>query len=225
MYMLDWLSFQGTRKVAGQINVNTAPYEVLCSLGAFNYVKASPSVKDQFARAILAYRYRSKSQSVAKNPNPDPRVPPAPQGGIEFDFTNTAKYPGYGIRSMGELAIPLSSVGTFNLLSQRDHLWGAIYDSCTVRSDTFVVYGYLEAVRANPKYLDPANPFNNSTDWYINNYDAFTGSKNFISDDPNSSGAKLIRVGRRRFVALVDRSDVASSRDVPKVLAIKELPH
>ena len=124
-------------RIPGQINVNTATPEVLSSIPILNN---SPKI----VGGILAYRWRTTSM--------DPRIPFKYQTpGPGFDFSDsTAKFPGYGIHSLAELNVVLSSsqalalaAGTyptpFNIsnLDQRDALWADVYNYCTVRSDTF----------------------------------------------------------------------------------------
>lgn len=214
-YVLENLSFTGNGRVAGQININTAPFEVLCAIGPLDIM--TNAQRAQWACAILAYRHRSISDGS------DPRIPnsaAAPISGTVFDFRNQTIYPGYGIRSLGELEVALSyphnATPTAPSLAARDQLWGAIVPICTVRSDTFVVYGYMDAVKQNPRYNGAAGPFNNSTDWYGT---LFGTTSTEVTDDPNNVTAKLLRVGRRRWVALMDRSD-----GTPRVIAVKHLP-
>ena len=87
---------------------------------------------------------------------------------IDFSAAKSSDFPGYGIRSLAELQIPImayqKAVGAvYTNIAERDDIWGRMYNALTVRSDTFVVYGYLEAVRQNPRYT---GPFDNSTVWY-----------------------------------------------------------
>ncbi len=135
-------------RIPGQINVNTASAGVLASIPIFN----NPS-NAKYVSAILAHRWRVNSMT-------DPRITSlpakyqAPSPG--YDFSNAALFPGYGIRSLAELEVPLSSDPTFtggighHSRTVRDTLWADVYNQCTVRSDTFVLYGYIEAVKANP---------------------------------------------------------------------------
>ncbi len=157
----------------------------------------------------------------------------ASAGSILYDFTDPAKYPGYGIRSLSELMVPLTIDPAFAnalTLDQRDQLWATLYNMCTVRSDTFIVYGYLEAVKANLNFqvAGISTPHNNGTDWY-----------GPVSDDPHNVTAPNIRVARRRFIALIDRSQANFNRlgptgptgptnasyQAPRVIAIKDLPN
>jgi hypothetical protein len=94
----------------------------------------------------------------------------------------------------------------------------------TVRSDVFVVYGYMEAVRVHPLNTGYAGliPLQQVGEWYGNS----------VTDDPQATGASLLRTGRKRFVAIIDRSWCNYRRDnpnnlfvLPKVLAYRELPY
>ncbi|MGN6369337.1 MAG: hypothetical protein ACTHN5_13845 [Phycisphaerae bacterium] len=182
-------------RLPGQINVNTASGDVL---------RAIPNMTDQMVANILAYRDRTYSNGATVTYNGATSAAYAP-----------GSYPGSGFRSLAELIIPISDAGTPATLPDRDALWAKVFNLCTVRSDTFAVYGYLEAVRQNPN----AASFDNSSDWYS------TGAN--VSDDPNAgSGVKLIRVARRRWVAIMDRSwSNTAQTALPSVVAIKDLPY
>jgi hypothetical protein len=194
-------------RLPGLINVNTASGDVL---------RAIPNMTDQMVANILAYR--SRQASITYNGMAS-----------TTDYSVVATYPGLGIRSLAELLVPLAGLTPARQLNpaqyfsasmdSRDQAWGSIYNLCSVRSDTFVVYGYLEAVKPNPA----DNAFNNNTNWYG------TGAAN-VSDDPHAaSTVPLIRLGRRRWVAIVDRSfcnyGAADAKySIPRVVAIKDLP-
>ena len=100
MRLLECLSFINPEghNVPGQINVNTAPAEVLSMVPILNEHPA-------WDRAVLAYRWRTTFRDL--------RIPEYYRSG-SFDFTDSvgadARYPGYGIRSLGELEIPLSAL-------------------------------------------------------------------------------------------------------------------
>jgi len=200
-------------RIPGRININTASPNVLATLPPFNAGTNNSIIGD-----ILAYRWRCRHD--------DQRIPAACQAGAH-DFDDVTKYPGYGIRSMGELMVPLSVAfaGSNRTMYDRDAIWGQLYNMCTVRSDTFVVYAYLEAIKVNPKY---AAGHNNSSDWY----GAFT-------DNPDDNSAPNLRVGRKRWIALIDRSGNNFDRfnivnglpvstntnfSAPKIIAVKDLP-
>jgi hypothetical protein len=199
-------------RIPGKINVNTASPEVLMSIPVLNsYPK--------LIGTILAYRWRARTDDV--------RLPALYQltAPAVIDFTTAASnnYPGYGIRSLGELQIPImefqKAAGvSYTNIADRDALWGQMYNALTVRSDTFVVYAYLEAVRQNPKY---GGPFNNSTDWYTMNRVPSNGAPGVgVTDDPSDSRNALLRVARRRWVAIVDRSNCNYSRNLLPYMAL-----
>jgi hypothetical protein len=202
-------------RMAGKINVNTASPEVLATIPV---LRANP----QLIGVIMAYRWRTNTADV--------RIPPAYQYTPAIDFSPVAangaqvnnltgaEVPGYGIRSLHELLIPIwayqlakaTTAGTtylaaFPTMADRDVMWGDLYNALTVRSDTFVVYAYLEAVRQNPKY---AGPFDNKFVWYG------TGPA-VVTDNPDDAARPLLRVARKRWVAIVDRSECNYSRYLP----------
>ncbi|HVS70640.1 MAG TPA: hypothetical protein VHQ47_05235 [Phycisphaerae bacterium] len=209
-------------RIAGRINVNTASGDVLRALPILQYAKdhglADPDV---IVANILAYRDRKASATY--NGKTSQKV------ASSLPVNYNTNYPGLGIRSLAELMIPITDALTSapSDIETRDTIWAAAYNLCTVRSDTFVVYAYMEAVRRNPRYT---GAFDNAFVWYG------TGAQN-VADDPNTPTAPvtdittvpLLRVAQRRWVAIIDRSfcnyDVGSgSFTLPKVVAIKDLP-
>ncbi|MCL2639898.1 MAG: hypothetical protein FWD53_03540, partial [Phycisphaerales bacterium] len=142
-------------RLMGQINVNTAAGDILrCMPG----IHKTDDKANNIVGNILAYRARRTTSEGSGNPN----YPTA--GGKNYSDTNDYGDT-KGIRSLAELIIPVSdAVGeNYDSLDARDKAWASIYNLCTVRSDSFVVYGYLEAIKVNPRY---ASTHNNSTDWY-----------------------------------------------------------
>ncbi|HVT80884.1 MAG TPA: hypothetical protein VHM90_09520, partial [Phycisphaerae bacterium] len=138
------------------------------------------------------------------------------------NFSNQTEFPGYGIHSIAELLVPLAALRQLDApaattLAERDWLWGDIASCLTVRSDTFVVYAYMEALRQNPHYT---GAFDNKYDWYATNYGTSvtppTGGVG-VTDDPNLDNYGLLRVARRRWVAIVDRSYANFSRYQPNL--------
>ncbi len=89
------------------------------------------------------------------------------------------------------MLIPLAAASAGHAAAVRDADGLLFFTSCTTRSDTFAVYGYMEALKANSGVAN-----NNTTDWYTGTY----------SDDPNNTTAQFIRVAKRRFLAILDRS-------------------
>jgi hypothetical protein len=188
-------------RIPGRINVNTASGDVL---------RAIPNMTDQMVANILSYRSR-----------PSPAVPY--NGVTGTDYTNAGTYPGVGIRTLGELTVPLATVGAASI-DVRDAAWGKIYNLCSVNSDTFVVYGFMEAVKRNPNYT---GPFLNKAEWYTADTDAAFTATSTIDDPHNAS--PIVRVARRRWVAIVDRSFSnykagTANFSLPRIVAIKDLP-
>jgi hypothetical protein len=197
-------------RLPGRINVNTAPGPVLIAI---------PGMTAKMVSQILAYRDRINTTTV-----------PAPFNTGAKDFSVVATYPGKGFRTMGELLYVLQLTAS-NLANppSLDGQYGPgnataggyfnnVMNYCTVRSDTFVVYGYIEAVQKNPGY----GAFNNGTDWY---------ETALVTDTPLSTDVtdKLFRLAKRRFVAIVDRSYAnyprsSGSFQLPRVVAIKDMP-
>ena len=201
-------------RIAGRVNLNTASLQVLSTLPAFiNYVTptlpASWTIKWQQAVDVIAYRDRlgPTTFTVMAGGTPTPVT--------SNDFSSTYDFPGRGIKSLPELLVPMAiSDGTL-LYNKAAHTmtaasgktltdvggtystWAKLYGCCTVRSDTFMAYGYIEAVQINRQYLNSALPHNNGSDWYGK-----------VTDDRNTTSTTIpnIRLAKRRFVALLDRS-------------------
>jgi hypothetical protein len=194
-------------RLPGQVNINTAYGDVLRALPGIQAM--TTMTPNQAVANILAYRDRL-STAGAKYPM---------NGGsaATVDYSDPTNYPGKGFRSMAELLVVLQDTNAQDLQG-RDYFWASVLNLCTVRSDTFVVYGYMEAVRANPAYT---GAFNNASDWYGN-----------VTDDPRDTSIgsyPLLRIAQRRWVALIDRSFCNYDRNngnftLPKVVAIKDLP-
>ena len=216
-------------RIPGRINVNTAPPEVLEAALATPITDTTLLAKA--VANIVAFRTRSASAYTYKS-----------QNSLIY-----STLPGTGIRSMAELLIPLNgaegriavSAGNLTLANLGGNSqsvtnltgnsttgtmtgnagtsigsWAKLFTACTVRSDAFVVCGYMEAIRAHPK-----GTHDNAGNWY-------TGT---TSDDPLAAGVNNLRVSKRRWVAIVDRSWCNYSRGdpnfvMPRVVAIKDLP-
>jgi hypothetical protein len=202
-------------RLPGRINVNTASGMRVAISGTNpigivrdDVLRAIPNMTDQAVANIVAYRERKKLMTLT------PSTTITYNGAVSPDFTDSSNFPGGGIRSLGELLYCLPRTGA--TLDARDALWASIYNYCTVRSDTFVVYGYMEALRAHPKGTN-----NNGSDWYGGG----------VTDDPTASGVPVLRMAKRRWVAIVDRSFCnyprtdATNFTLPRVVAINDLPH
>lgn len=201
-------------RLPGKINLNTASGDVIRALPMIQTMNGNTA--NQIVANILAYRDRLPlSDAHAKYP---PQIIGQAAVGVPptLDFSNASFYPGKGFRSMAELLVVL---GNFNAttLAERDKDWATMLNLCTVRSDTFIVYGYMEAVRVNPAY-NGAGGHNNGTDWYA-----------AVSDDPHDATKPNLRIAQRRWVAIIDRSFSNYDRSdpkftLPRVVAIKDLP-
>ena len=127
---------------------------------------------------------------------------------------NYSAAPGRGIRTLAELLVPIADAGVSpRNLRERDADWARIINQCTTQSDSFAVYGYLEAIRPNPNF-----PGHAADDFY----DVAS-----TSNDPHDPAAKNIRLGARRWVAIVDRSWCNGMRgdgmfELPRVLGIRD---
>jgi hypothetical protein len=185
-----------TRFVIGDAAVDgdklRLPGRVNVNTASVQVLMGLPNMTARMAQRIVAYRER--------------------QGGY-------ASFPGRGVRTLTELMVPVEDAAeaTPSTLAERDAAWASVENLCSVRSDVFAVYGYLEAVRANA-----AVTHNNGSDWYLTG-----GGEGGTSDDVHSATAKDIRVGRRRWVAIVDRSWSNYVRGepgfvLPRVVAMKE---
>lgn len=116
-------------------------------------------------------------------------------------------------------------------------LWPRMFSQLTVRSDTFVVYGYMEALRVHPNVSTDPNVkihHDNAFNWY--DFDENATSMQQIRttvDDRNLTTAedpslRNLRIARRRFMAIIDRSSASEERSgmtlqLPGVVAIKDL--
>jgi hypothetical protein len=201
-------------RVPGRINVNTASQPVLQAMvDSLNDTSLASGYQADIITAITGLRARTGS------------------GGIPA--VNFAAIPGSGISSKAELLDALQGIGASSsppaTLQQRDEAWADVYNMCTVRSDTFAVYGLIQALRLNGPY--PAGSYN-ATDWY----DANQGNnihtsptENTISTDPGNPNAEFILTGQQRFIAIIDRSlsNPPTPTGVvpqPRIVAIKVLP-
>ena len=194
-------------RIPGKINVNTASGDVL---------RAIPNMTDQMVANILGYRSGT----------------PATYGTTSATTNLTGSITaseGHGFHTLGELLVALATPAQATM-DLRDKAWASVFNLCTVRSDTFAVYGYMEAVRQNPNFAgfsDKPDSLGNKG-WYTPSTDAAYSSPAFSIDDPHNTGP-LIRVARRRWIAIVDRSfsnyAAGSGQFVlPRVVAIKDLP-
>ena len=164
-------------RIPGKINVNTASGDVL---------RAIPNMTDQMVADVLCYRSGGANAAGYHGT--------VPSAGLVAYLTALASatppYVPHGFHSLAELLVPLGTGATNPVINpqnptvatSRDKAWASVYNLCTVSSDTFVVYGYLEAVQQNPAFPG----FNNAAHWYS------TGAA-LVSDDPHAGANAPIR--------------------------------
>ena len=228
---------------AGKININTAGIDVLYSAfsedGALWKTPSTPPPPtapyiEQLVTDAIGFRERLATGS--------------PVAGT----TGTVPAPGYngyggiGFQSPADLLVAfiptIETVGGLyanslapTTIQQRDAAWADVENFLSVRSDTFAVYGLVQALRLNPAYsAEHANPINGAApysrlDWYKANQGvpipAGTFTEYSISTDPTSQYAEFILEGTRRFIAIVDRSYCNDGALVqPHIVALKILP-
>jgi hypothetical protein len=274
-------------RIPGRINVNTATPQVLYVM--MRTITNDVAVARNFAAAIVAYRDRTRRSLIDDHAYR--------RNGPDYDFSNPVLYPGRGIRSIAELAIPLGIItGTLRIdesvsppqIAPAEHqtlltlhgtpfvryqnpfdlssppvsffipppnipladlpggiphthpgaLWPRFFSQLTVRSDTFVVYGYMEALRVHPNVpMDPNAKVHhdNAFNWYDfdENITSMEQVRTTVDDRSvtlaDDKSLRNLRIARRRFMAIIDRSFSNAGRDsdtaeVPEIVAIKDLP-
>jgi len=218
-------------RMPGKVDVNTADQDVLYTAmsedAAAGEINAPANFSGgtfnpvwQMVADIIAYRNRmSAGQTVATGGMAT--VVPA-----DWYATSSGRYGStVGMHSLGDLLlafIPSESLTNMQTLQQRDAAWGDAAGFLTVRTDTFAVYGYIQALILNPQWTQIASY--QPTDWYNANRGIPIGEAGSISTDPTAN-AEFILEGSRRFIAVIDRSlcnDGASF--MPQIAAIKSLP-
>ncbi|HMD55046.1 MAG TPA: hypothetical protein VKJ65_10905, partial [Phycisphaerae bacterium] len=239
-------------RIPGRININTASEPVLLTafsnvLDLYGYPNATVGVNktadlhlaEQMVLDTIAFRQRLASAKT---------LPLVREAGtvtttttVPYNYSNTAVFPGNGgFRSIGDLLVALIPDAIANAPTQpttlqaRDAAWADVANFCTVRSDTFGVYGYIQALQINPNYNSGA--VTNVTDWYNANLYNAVGGENTIANttapaittNPTSTQAEFILVGQERFVAVIDRSESNSTggavSSAPRVVALQILP-
>ena len=207
-------------RIAGRININTASGDIL---------RAIPNMTDQMVANILSYRSRNPGSGVPLTISYN--AVPSNLSGV---------FQGTGIHSLAELLAPLATApGIINPdpasgATSRDKLWASVYNLCTVSSDTFVVYGYLEAIRVHPNVV-ALGLHDNKYSWYDESgantpFTISSATDVATTDDPHATtttypNLRNLRVARRRWVAIVDRSWSNTTKTiVPRIVAMKDLP-
>jgi hypothetical protein len=227
-------------RIPGRINLNTANGSVLYT--AFSQIMNDGSLTvakqqnlaESLAAYVITYRQRLTTATVPIYSG-TAMVTPITTYNSTFTGFPVATYPGYGLHSLGDLvlaSIPAETtiVGTPTTLQQRDSVWSDVANFCTVRSDTFAVYGYIQALQLNPNYNNGA--VTSATDWYNANLYKTGGGENTIANTTATTNeSEFILVGSERFVAILDRSQ--SNLDyptltiplrAPRVVALQVMP-
>ncbi len=209
---------QNKLAVPGRININTASMPVLeAMIGSFDASTLPTASPQALATDINQYSLRL---------------------GAPFNAIR-----GLGFHSKAELTYALENVlnGTAPIsIVARDNATGFadLYNMATVRSDTFICYTYIQALRLNEAYIQNGGVYN-VTDWY-NATQGITplGSEGSISNAQSvQSGTttlypEFILEGQKRFAALIDRTNAttngagansANPAD-PQVVALQGLP-
>jgi hypothetical protein len=244
---------------AGKININTAGPDVLYSVfsdDAALWNSSNPPTPPAISLLVDdAIGFRGRLASTAMVPQfsitgsgGSAVVTVAMQAGINNynGFTTTADASGF--RSTADLLLAmLPTINASNslysgypgsasitTLQQRDAAWADVENFITVRSDTFAVYGLVQALRLNPAYVAGGGSTTNlNTDWYNANQGILVGSApsnevynpGSISTDPTNQYAEFILEGSRRFIAIIDRSYCNNGAIVqPHIVALKLLP-
>ena len=239
---------------AGKININTAGPDVLYSVfsddGAL-WNSSNPPTPPAISLLVDdAIGFRGRLASTAMVPQfsitgsgGSAVVTVTMNAGINNynGFTTTADASGF--RSTADLLLAmLPTINASNslysgypgsasitTLQQRDAAWADVENFITVRSDTFAVYGLVQALRLNPTWTNPGDYI--PVDWYNANqgmgYTSSTSNptgEDSISSDPTQN-AEFILEGSRRFIAIIDRSYCNNGAIVqPHIVALKLLP-
>ena len=243
---------------AGKININTAGPDVLYSAfsndGAlWNGATTAPTSAAISLLVDDAIGFRGRLTNTGSS---IPQVPLFSVSGSTVTVkmqSNPNDYSGFtpvadasGFRSTADLLVAfLPTIFTAGdlytgstaptTLQQRDAAWADVENFISVRSDTFAVYGLVQALRLNPNYTGTYVP----TDWYNANQGVFVpaatssiAAEYTISTDPTNQNAEFILEGSRRFIAIIDRSYCNGGNATPAngaavqphIVALKMLP-
>ena len=205
--------------VPGRININTASLPVLeAMIGSFDGSTSGTNSPQALATDINQYSLRLGTFSAIR---------------------------GLGFHSKAELTWALANVlngVSPTSIAARDNATGfaELYNMATVRSDTFICYTYIQALRLNEAYIQNGGAYK-VTDWYnatqgIGFYHPGTEGSIANSSTVNISGTnyypEFILEGQKRFVALIDRTNATSNGagatsanpPDPQVVALQGLP-
>ncbi|MGC8559934.1 MAG: hypothetical protein ACP5O1_04565 [Phycisphaerae bacterium] len=218
-------------RMPGKVNINTADQNVLYTafsedaganqiIAPAGFSGSSFTPQWQMVADTIAYRNRLAGGTNVQAGYMTTAVPSSWYTSSSGRWGSTL-----GFHSLGDLLlalIPSEKLSSITTLQQRDAPWADVANFLTVRTDTFAVYGYIQALRLNPQWTGIATY--QPADWYNASRGIPLGDEGSISTDPTQN-AEFILEGSRRFIAIIDRSfcnDGASF--VPQIVAIKTLP-
>jgi hypothetical protein len=246
-------------RLPGKININTAGPDVLYSAfsddGALwsgsvaptapyisNLVDAAIAFRDRLDTTVASPgSYVPNFVATGTGTSANTTVTMAKNPLLNFKYS-AAGYVGTGFRTRADLLTAMLPVidtagGLYTgsvvptTIQQRDAAWADVANFITVRSDTFAVYGLVQALRLNPAYsaaYAAGSATYLPTDWYNANQGVAIGAvptQYSISTDPTNQNAEFILEGSRRFIAIVDRSYCNDGATVqPHIVALKILP-
>ncbi len=201
--------------VPGRININTASMPVLeAMIGSVDFNAAGLDSPSALATYINQFRLRQGAFSAV---------------------------PGLGFHSKAELTFALATGALSGVvpssINARDNATGfaELYNMATVRSDSFICYTYIQALRLNEEYLQNGGAYN-VTDWYNASQGIALGNEGSIGTTDSTQNAsgnaiypEFILEGQKRFVALINRTNAtingagAGSTNVPdpQVVAVQ----
>ncbi len=255
-------------RTPGLINVNTAGevplYDAIYEAAAAVAGTQGPADDSQLVADTIAYRDRLGAGSGTGGTITLPTFQSTPGGTASLQSetvpTNYSTYPGYNIKSLGDLLLAwLPELEAINKAAgggaapasflQRDILWADCANNFCVHSDSFAVYGLVQAIRLNPNYTGATGAVPPATDWYTASQEipysnAVSTNEGYVVPQLIASTSSVtvgigtasrtiipefILEGQRRFVAIVDSSystppGATAAPPAPKIVAMKILP-
>ena len=230
-------------RIPGRINVNTAGPEVLHAV-VDNFTSLPNAAGGETATSIVndIIAYRERQAPYSSFPGKGIRsmaellIPMTKQDG-RMNVSGATLVPPSISLTLPSLSLTtvMGTNVTGATLTNSNTTWAKLFSAFTTRSDTFVVYSYMEAIKVHPntgKTLSQTH--DNGLSWY-DRVTAGTVAATGTTDDssyipPNNTTPVFnLRVSKRRWVAIVDRSWCNYSRGdpnfvLPRVVAIKDLP-
>jgi hypothetical protein len=232
---------------AGKININTAGPDVLYSLfsndGALwdGAKTPTPAAVSSLVDDAIGFRGRLAASSpvpvfAVTGTGSSAVASVTMAAGVNNYSTYINAADASGFRSTSDLLVAFlptiyatngfyANSGPPSTIQQRDAAWADVENFISIRSDTFAVYGLVQALRLNPNWANITTNYL-ATDWYNANQGTFTATgEGMVTTDPTSTTDEFILEGSRRFIAIVDRSYCNNGATVqPHIVALKILP-